>query len=225
LNRAHVFGMSYVLNLPKVKGGNSFVRGAASDWQVSGVVQIQSGANATSNNGQFALQYAQDNLASNGVTVKANDAIGKMGTDGITLMPRITCNPVMNQPVTYTVNGKSVSGVRYLNPACFAPAADGTAGTTNMAYLEGPKFYNADISLTKNFKLTERQRLQFKLQMFNFLNHALQSFQVGDNNLALKFNADGTMKNPTGGASINTFGVANYKFGHRTLELMIKYSF
>jgi len=226
LNRAHVLSMSYVINLPKVSSGNAFVRGAAGDWQISGILQVQSGSNLTANNGQNALQYAQDNLVdSNNVTIKANDAMGKLGTDGVTLMPRITCNPVVNEPVTYTVGGKSFSGVRYLNPACFAPAADGTAGTTGMPYLEGPKFYNADLSFTKNFKVTERQRLQFKLQMFNFLNHALQSFQVGDNNLALKFNADGTMKNPTGGASINTFGVANYKFGHRTLELMVKYFF
>jgi hypothetical protein len=223
-NRAHVFSMSYVINLPKVKGSNAFVRGLGSDWQISGITQIQSGANLTSQN--ISLQYGQDNLVdANGVVLKANDAIGKMGTDGLTLMPRIVCNPVVNEPVTYTVGGKSYSGVRYLNPACFAPAADGTAGTTNMPYLPGPKFVNSDLSLAKNFKLTERQRLQFKLQMFNFLNHPLQSFQIGDNNLAMKFDADGTMKNPTGGASINTFGVANYQFGHRTLELMLKYSF
>jgi len=94
-----------------------------------------------------------------------------------------------------------------------------------MPYLPGPKFVNSDLSLMKNFKITENQRLQFKFQMFNFLNHPLQSFQIGDNNLAMKFNADGTMKNPTGGASINTFGVANYQFGHRTIELMMKYYF
>jgi hypothetical protein len=224
LNRAHVFSMSYVINLPRVRGGNAFLRGLGSDWQIAGIVQVQSGANMLSQNA--SLQYNQDNLVdSNNVTLKANDALGKFGTSAVQLMPRITCNPVVNEPVTYTVGGKTFSGVRYLNPACFAPAADGTAGTTNMPYLEGPKFYNGDLSLTKNFKLTERQRLQFKVQAFNFLNHPLRSFQTGDNNLALKFNADGTMKNPTGGASINTFGVANYEFGHRTLELMIKYVF
>lgn len=222
-NRARVFSMSYVINLPKIKGGNAFLRGLGSDWQISGITQIQSGANLTSQNSN--LQYAQDNLVVNNVTIKANDALGKMGSDGLQINAKIVCNPVVNEPVTYTVSGKTFSGVRYLNPACFAPAADGTAGTTNMPYLEGPKFFNNDLALTKNFRLTERQRLQFKLQMFNFLNHALQSFQIGDNNLALKFNADGTMKNPTGGASINTFGVANYQFGHRTLELMMKYFF
>jgi hypothetical protein len=222
-NRAHVLGMSYVINLPSVKTGNAFVRGLASDWQISGITQIQSGANLTSQD--FELQYAQDNLVVDGVTVKANDALGKMGSDGLQLHAKIVCNPVVNQKVTYTVGGKTYEGVRYLNPDCFKPADDGTLGTTNMPYLEGPKFFNSDISLAKNFRITESQRIQVKFQAFNFLNHPLRSFQVGDNNLALKFNADGTMKNPTGGASINTFGVANYQFGHRTVELMLKYFF
>jgi len=225
LNRPHVLSLSYVVNLPSVKSGNGFVRGLAGNWQISGITQVQSGVNLIANNNQFAFQYAQDNLSVNGVTVKANDALGKLGTDAPTLFPKIVCNPMVNEPVSYTVNGKSYSGTRFLNPACFAPADDNSMGTTNMPYLGGPKFVNTDLAFTKNFKITERQRLSFKLEMFNFLNHPLSSFQVGDNNLAMKFNADGTMKNPTGGASVNTFGIANYQFGHRTMELMVKYSF
>lgn len=227
LHRAHVLSLAYVVNLPRVKGGNAFLRGLGSDWQISGITQVQSGANMISTNSNYNLQYQQDNLVVDGVTIKANDALGRLGSnaEGLRMMPKIVCNPVVNEPVTYTVNGTSYSGIRYLNPACFAPSDDNSAGTTNMPYLEGPKFVNSDLSLIKTFNLTERQRLQFKLQMFNFLNHPLQSFQRGDNNLVLRFNADGTMKNPTGGASINTFGVANYLFGHRTLELMVKYSF
>ncbi len=86
MNRAHVFSMSYVLNMPKVTSGNSFVRGLGSDWQVSGIVQVQSGVNLIANNGNYDLQYGQDNLVdSNNVTLKANDNFGKLGTNGPTI--------------------------------------------------------------------------------------------------------------------------------------------
>jgi hypothetical protein len=57
-----------------------------------------------------------------------------------------------------------------------------------MPYLPGPIFWNSDLTLMKNFKLTERQSLQFRFAAFNFLNHDLLSFVTNDNNLKLNFN-------------------------------------
>ena len=130
-------------------------------------------------------------------------------------MPTIICDPRVNQTVTMS---DGTIARRYLNPACFAPAAPGTAGTTHMPYLPGPSFWDSDISLTKNFNVTERQRVSFKVQAFDFLNHGLWSFNPNDPNLQIKFNADGTLKS-------NNFGIATRQFGHRTIELSARYEF
>jgi hypothetical protein len=39
-------------------------------------------------------------------------------------------------------------------------------------YCRGPSLLNTDLSIDKNFKLTERVRMQFRLDLFNLLNHA-----------------------------------------------------
>jgi hypothetical protein len=209
-NRPQAFNLSYTINLPKVRSGNAFLRGAGSGWQIGGITTIQSGANETAQS--YFLNYGQDNDNGAGII---NDAAGRLGTPQITMMPTIVCDPRVNQQVTMS---DGTIARRYLNPACFTPAAPGTAGTTHMPYLPGPSFWNSDISLTKNFVLTERQRVSFKVQAFDFLNHGLWSFNPNDPNLQIKFNADGSLKN-------NNFGIATREFGHRTIELSARYEF
>lgn len=77
--------------------------------------------------------------------------------------------------------------VGMLNPAAFAqPCEVGSPGTptgcVNLAgagalgggtpsLVEGPGFHRLDLSLFKNFQLTERTRLEFRSEFFNILNH------------------------------------------------------
>jgi len=68
--------------------------------------------------------------------------------------------------------------LQYLNRAVFAPvrvitasAATERPGTIGRNPLRGPGFWNVDVSLAKNFHLTERLRLQVRGDFFNALNH------------------------------------------------------
>jgi hypothetical protein len=225
-DRPHTFNVSYTLNLPKIKASNRVVRGVANGWQISGVTQISSGANLTSNNnGGYSFGYSWDNLThkeidpatkqEKTVTDVLRDNVGLTRSDAVTIMPTIVCNPVIKGGQKVTLADGSV-GMRYLNPSCLAPTASGL-GSTHMPYLGGPAYYNSDLSLSKNFKVTERQNLQFKFQAFNFINHALWSFGNKDNNLLLKYKADGTLD--------NNFGVATQRYGHRTMQFEARYSF
>jgi Carboxypeptidase regulatory-like domain len=204
-DRAHALSMAYVFALPKIKGGNAFLRGAASDWEISGITQVESGAQLTAQSGT-SLNFNYTGPVSN---------VQALGTPDITLYPLITCNPT-----------SGLKHNQFVNPNCFAPAPVGSLGTGGMPYMAGPMFWNSDLSLLKTFRITERQGLQFRFSAFNFLNHGLLSFTNGDSNLKLNFPKGSNVTSNANPANPNdAFGVANYHIGRRILELGLKYSF
>ena len=200
-DRAHVFSASYVFTLPNKHEGSAFVRGLTNGWQISGITQIESGAQLTAQGGvntNFALS-----------TPSGVSNISLYGTPDITVYPVLTCNPRSGL-------GKN----QYANPNCFAMPTTGQLGNGGMPYLPGPMFWNSDVAVTKNFKIKERQNVQFRFSAFNFMNHGLSSFNSNDSNLKLTFNS------PTGvTTNASSFGVADYHTGNRVLELGVKYQF
>src|SRR5581483_4006481 len=59
-----------------------------------------------------------------------------------------------------------------LNPALVAPPAVGSIGLeSGVNYLTGPGINNWDISLQKQFTMTEHARLQFRADAINAFNH------------------------------------------------------
>ena len=213
LNRAHMISAAYVFTLPKTHSTNSFVRGAADNWQISGITQISSGAQLNSQNANFNWSYTSP------VTL--------MGTPDITPSPLMTCNPRSN-----------LASHQFLNPNCFTSPAPGQLGTGGMPYIPGPWYWDSDLTLLKEFKMGDRQKLQFRLAAFNFLNTALLSFNgsyvARDGNLTANFNDLGQMITGTSCPSTSggvrctqpsTFGTATTYFGQRKIELGVKYMF
>jgi len=200
-NRAHAFSVAYVVNVPGLHSANAFAKGLVNGWQISGITQIQSGAQLTSQSGtnlNFNLQ--QGNVGPN------QDNVHLLGTPDVTLYPVITCNPA-----------QGLAKNQFINPNCFAPNPAGQLGTASMPYLPGPMYWNSDLTLLKTLKLSERQALQFRFAAFNFLNHDLLSFVNNDNNLKLTFDSAGKAN--------SNFGVASSHVGRRILEMGVKYSF
>jgi hypothetical protein len=221
IDRPQVLSTAYVIHFPRIQGANSFVRGAVNGWQLSGITQIESGANLTSGTDGWNFGYsAQSNPATQtglAIGTLQNSSQWLLGTPDITLMPLLTCNPSKGNP-------KNV----YLNWSCFGlPPGNGINGTTKMPYIPGPKYWKSDITAVKNFKLGEQKNAQFRVAAFDFLNHALLSFAPGDTNLQannLKWQAGSTWQ----GTEINqnpNFGKAEWHFGHRIMEFEAKYSF
>ena len=73
---------------------------------------------------------------------------------------------------------KSLS--EYFNTAAFAPQALGTIGNTQRNSLVGPDFRHVDLSVFKNFPVTERVNLQFRVESFNISN--TPNFYIPNNN-------------------------------------------
>jgi hypothetical protein len=206
--RAHVFNAAYVFTLPRMGISNRFLRGAVNGWEISGITQVQSGAQLTANTGA--------NLGLNG----AAGGVALVGSPDVSPAPLLTCNPAAG-----------LKHGQYANPNCFALPTVGGIGSGRFPYLAGPMFWNSDVTLLKRFAITEHQNLEFRFAAFNFMNHALTSFSGGDNNLKLNFDSSGNLTNATDtqhlcpGPSCAAFGYPDYHYGHRILEVGAKYIF
>ncbi len=69
---------------------------------------------------------------------------------------------------------------QYFNTAAFAPQPLGTIGNTQRNSMVGPNFRHVDLSVFKNFPVTERVNLQFRVESFNISN--TPSFFIANNN-------------------------------------------
>lgn len=207
-DRTHTFNLTYIFNTPNFANLNRFAKGVVNGWQLSGIITGVSGANL------------QQNIGGGNFSIRANNANGDSisnfriaGTDGIQVQPRLTCNPASN-----------LKPNQYVNPDCFAPPIEGSGGRAGQngasifPLLRGPGFFNWDMGLGKTFRMTERQKLVFRVQSNNWMNRPNLSFVGGDPTLNLFFNSAGKVET-------QDFGVAQNKVGRRIMILSLKYEF
>jgi len=87
--------------------------------------------------------------------------------DGDTRNPdRPSLNPAFSGPVVLG------SPNQWFNPAAFVLPAAGTYGDLGRGTYTGPGLAELDLSLVKNFAVTERTKVQFRSEFFNIMNHA-----------------------------------------------------
>jgi Carboxypeptidase regulatory-like domain len=77
--------------------------------------------------------------------------------------------------------GVNADGTPAFQGQVFYNPAPGTVGTLQRRYFSGPWTFNTDMSLMKTIAITERQRLQLRMDAFNAFNHA--TFWSGDQNI------------------------------------------
>ncbi len=204
-NRTQVFNAAYSIDLGRPARGR-LLGALANGWQLSGITQLESGANISgfSGGGTFGMNLNRATLPGTNFLIGSASILG---TPDIALSPILTCNPTAN-----------LGAHQYLNPNCFAmPNQVGQNGPTVMPAYYGPAFFNSDLALFKNFAFTETRSLQFRIDGYNFLNHPLYSFVGSD--LSLSFSpATGKVNNPN-------FGTATNTVGNRIIQLAVKFYF
>ena len=89
---------------------------------------------------------------------------------GITLANAFRPNLVYGQPLWLA--DPSVGGGRRLNPAAFQATVAPKQGTLGRNAIAGFGMSQVDVALRREFRLTERRRLQLRLEAFNLFNHA-----------------------------------------------------
>src|ERR1700678_662108 len=105
----------------------------------------------------------------------------------------------------------SDNGVTFLNPAAVTTPATGTFGNCSVGQFDGPGLKTGNISLAKDFNFTERQALQFRVDMVNFTNTPIFNF-------GQEFSGQHT-------AGASNYGEIFTSQGARNIQFVLKYSF
>jgi outer membrane receptor protein involved in Fe transport len=169
-DRTHILNLSYNYNFPDFARGsfrNWFTKGLLNGWQMSGITTYQSGR-------PIHVKFTGA-ITGNSVLFSffGNNAIaGGNSPTASGIAPIILRNPVTGNT---NLNGT------YIDPTAFAIPAFGTSGPFQPPfYIRSPSTNNFDVTLFKNFNISEGKKLQFRLGVFNLFNEAFANPDLGD---------------------------------------------
>jgi Carboxypeptidase regulatory-like domain/TonB dependent receptor len=178
-DRTHVFSISYLYNLPTIKDAHGIVNALANGWGVTGVTVAESGEpfSVIDFSGVAgSLFYSADDFVTNpilplapGITPKEAESRAGGGGNLVNGQPYVNPNdftaPLLQPgqdgvPPCQTVSGTSVCDMEETG-----------FGSTGRNVFRSPFQTNFDLSIFKNFKLSERFGLKFQADAFNLFNH------------------------------------------------------
>jgi hypothetical protein len=183
-DQRHLLNLNYVYDLPKF--GRDFRRmfsysksedqadqtspGKPADsglihalldgWQLSGITVFQSGT-----------PFSVINGGSNNLGISVLDNAGIANGAGTGSYPDVVASPRSKLPVGINKFTPQSIGPLLYNPAAFSAPEGLTFGDAGRNFLNNPHRWNFDMSVFKNFKITEGSLLEFRAEAFNVFNH------------------------------------------------------
>jgi hypothetical protein len=155
---------------------NKAVDAAVGGWQVNGILSLHTG---------FPL------------TISGPDASGTNSRGS-----RADCLAPVN---ILGQNNSPLGGYQWFDPGAFGPAAPGMFGTCGVSTVRGPGLTTFDLSLSKFFSITERQKLEFRSEFINLTNTPI-------------------LNSPNTGLG-STLGLLQSSQGARQIQFALKYHF
>ena len=116
-------------------------------------------------------------------------------------------------------------GGRRINPLAFAIPADLRQGSLGRNTLRGFPFSQVDVSLHRNFPLFEDVQLQFKMEVFNLLNHPNFGDPIGDLNNSQFGRSIGMLGRSLTATNNTGFNPLFQAGGPRAIQFAIKLAF
>ena len=193
-DQRHLLSVNYIYSIPKVSGAferrmfdpsdspegetatapsaqsnSRFLHLLLDGWQFSGITAFQSGTPFSVINGGSA----------NGISVLDN--AGVANGSGAGSFPDVIGDPSSAFPAGVRKFNAGSIGPLLFNPAAFAAPRGLTFGNAGRNYLNNPSRLNFDMTLLKNFKVTEGSNLEFRAEAFNIFNHT--QFRIYNPNL------------------------------------------
>jgi hypothetical protein len=130
------------------------------------------------------------------------------GTGGFSTRPNCVSGVSSRVPMTFD---PTTNGVHFLNPAAVVPPAAGTFGNCPVGAFDGPGYKSADVSVAKDFSITERHSLEFRVDAINFTNTPIFGF-------GQEFSGQHT-------AGASNYGEIFTSQGARNIQVALKYHF
>jgi hypothetical protein len=202
-DRPHNFVLNFIYQTPDAAQGRTMGL-LVNAWQISGVYKWTSGR-------PYAVGYSIPGIGAANLT-------GNDGNPNARIV--LTCDPG---------RGWSDDPYRQLDTSCFAPPQPGSDGAESARFfVRAPPINNLDLSLAKTFDIARGARFEFRVDMFNALNHTQFTGVNATANFAsltdrtitnLPYDDNGNLVRPNGFGSIS--GVA----APRTLQLVARVTF
>jgi len=145
-DRRHNISLSFLWALPTLHAGPRAFHLLTNGWNLSGIVQLQSGLPLTITS---SADLSGTGLLKDRAAIVSG--VSPYGTGGC--------------------GASSASCINWIRPGAFTTPAKGTAGNVRKGYLQGPNHADWDSGLQKYFNITDRYRFQFRAEYFNVLNH------------------------------------------------------
>jgi hypothetical protein len=187
----HRFVSNFTWDIPS-GGAEGWLKQVVGGWEVNGIVTLRSGAPFSVFDCTFAFGVCSRAILSSPVST--------------------TGDVSRNEGVSDTPNRYRFIDLSNLVPGEFRDSngmAEFPTFPSNMAErnaFRGPGFWNIDVALFKSFYIKEGQRIQFRFETYNTLNHANLFIQGGE-------------------AEVNTGYVPAFYDGRRNVQMAIKYIF
>jgi hypothetical protein len=176
-DRTHNLQMTSIWELPFGKGkkwlnGGGAASFLAGGWQVNNILSMYSGL-------PFTVSASGTSLALPGSSQTADQV----------------------KPAVQKIGGAG-AGQSFFDPFAFKPVTEARFGTSAFNLLRGPGLVNWDFGLFRQFDVSERWKIQFRMEGFNFSNTP-HFANPGANASNLSLNADGTIRD-LGGYTVIT---------------------
>jgi hypothetical protein len=124
--------------------------------------------------------------------------------------PRPNCNG----PVSYPKTAHAGVGLQWFDPSAFSQPTSGFGDCPAQGPVIGPGYVDADLSLQKNFLITESKKLQFRADFLNATNHpSFAHPNISCSNTDLK------------GVCLGPMGLTNVTQDARQLQFALKFIF
>jgi hypothetical protein len=229
INRPNIFIANFTYYLPDMKNSNAFVHAIFGGWELSGIQQASSGNSQTTyigSVGEFGGNLATGTTS----TVKSLVGIGRLDmlrplSTGVSCESGRSANQIYN-PQAFTLVGWKLGTI----PSNMEPRG----------YCHGPRTVETDFSVDKNWKMTEKVNVQFRLDAFNLFNHPnfrgdqlftgnpFQGFNCGPADTAGKFQPCSVTNNVVSSVTRTTnYGLSKQLVGDagREFQYSLKFSF
>lgn len=181
----HAFKFDATWDIPVGRGrkflsSNKVVDAVLGGWTLVPTIRWQSGSPILMENVQLVGMTAEDLQNAIGVynNVTVTQPTGATSIANVTWLP---ADIIDNTIRAFTTTGNTTTGYgagqaptgRFIAPAGFGNCQARTAGQCGFRKLViyGPNFFKIDSSIGKRFTLTERANIEFRMTMFDVLNH------------------------------------------------------